>query len=238
LWDVSGKLRSWASGVRLVLTLLVFGFPLWDNLPDAPVGLESPRTISQRAYGTQLFNVSPLVGSWVREITSPDECIYIFGTEPQMAFYAERRLCTCHILTDPVMGPYKRAEEFQEQVIENIRAGRPAVVIMIREGTSTLMRTLDNRLFKFLSEGYLDENYVAVAGVFTQDPDCTMPSPKVIRGAERYAVWMTGVEEKIQKMVREKRPQYEVQGFYYWKVPGLTFFVRKDLMGRVPKDWP
>lgn len=232
LWDLLGRLGSGRMIVRTGLILLALTFPVVDNVPDAVLATRDIHALSHKIYHVHIFSVSPMVGSWVKQMTRPDETIYVFGTEPQILFYAQRRHCTNHILTDPLFGPYERSQEFQEQVKQDILRHRPPVVVEVKLGSSVLMRTTEAPLFKFIRP-FLGAEYVEVAGVELLAPG----APRVLLGRKQLSQWEKKIFEHIRKMEKQNVPRKEIENFIYSQVPKLIVHLRKDLLDRLPNGW-
>ena len=93
---------------------------------------------SARIYGNNPFAESPLVASYLRENSEPSDRIFIFGSEPQLLFYAQRRSASRYIFVYPLMFALEGVRERQQQALDEIRASRPKFIVGVFLGTSLL----------------------------------------------------------------------------------------------------
>jgi hypothetical protein len=107
------------SGIA-VLPLLVAAIPFW-SLPPA----ESMR----RIYPGNPFHVMPEVAREIAAMSEPDEAVFVFGTEPELYFYAERVAASRYIHLFPLFGPFASAADRQRETLEQLKRTQPAVVV-------------------------------------------------------------------------------------------------------------
>jgi hypothetical protein len=48
----------------------------------------SPNAVSRRIYGLNPFPESLEIAKYIRRTSSPDDSVYVVGSEPQILFYA------------------------------------------------------------------------------------------------------------------------------------------------------
>ncbi|MCZ7648490.1 MAG: glycosyltransferase family 39 protein [Planctomycetota bacterium] len=98
-----------------------------------------PALVSLNLLGPQGFEATPLVAQYLRERTEPEDSIFIYGSEPQVAFAAERRLANPYVMLYPLTLPFPRQREFQERVWEGLARDPPAyILVQINNSRSTL----------------------------------------------------------------------------------------------------
>jgi hypothetical protein len=78
------------------------------------------------------------VGRYLKENSEPEDRIFIFGSEPQVLFYAQRRSASRYIFVYPLMIALEGTRERQQQALEEIRASRPEFIVGAFLGTSLL----------------------------------------------------------------------------------------------------
>jgi hypothetical protein len=91
-----------------------------------------------RIYANNPFVESLWVGSYLKENSEPEDRIFIFGSEPQVLFYAQRRSASRYIFVYPLMIALEGTRERQQQALEEIRASRPEFIVGAFLGTSLL----------------------------------------------------------------------------------------------------
>lgn len=116
------RVALWASAFAIAATLL--GAP-WYYLRSASA--EKCR----RIYGDNPFPESILVGRYIAEHSNPDETVFIFGSEPQILFYANRKSASRYIFVYPLMAPFADAQERQRAVVEEVERNRPRFLVTV-----------------------------------------------------------------------------------------------------------
>ena len=112
-----------------------------------------------RIYGNNPFAESPLVGSYLRENSEPSDRIFIFGSEPQLLFYAQRRSASRYMFVYPLMFDVKGVRERQQEALDEIHASRPKFIVGVFLASSLLEqpdtpRTLRNGLRELVESSY------------------------------------------------------------------------------------
>jgi hypothetical protein len=102
----------------LVLTALRF----WSLSPA-----EAMRTI----YPGNPFQSMPALAREIASISEPQDTVFLFGTEPELLFYAQRVSATRYIHLFPLFGPYPDALERQRGVAAEVARAEPAVMLWI-----------------------------------------------------------------------------------------------------------
>jgi hypothetical protein len=152
LQEASGR-RFGTAGARLFVfssVLVMAGTPVlarpWYWLrPD-------PAAVSNRTLGLQGFDAAPLLAAYLRERMRPDERFFVYGSEPEIAFIAERRDVNPFVVVYPLTWDWPRHREFQERVWAEIERWRP-VYILVPRTPYTLVRS--PRMDTFLEENLL-----------------------------------------------------------------------------------
>jgi hypothetical protein len=102
----------------LVVVMLRF----WTLSPD-----EAMRTI----YPSNSFQSMPAVAREIASVSEPQDTVFLFGTEPELLFYAKRVSATRYIHLFPLFGPYADALERQRGVAAEVTRAQPAVLVWI-----------------------------------------------------------------------------------------------------------
>jgi hypothetical protein len=102
----------------LVLTALYF----WTLSPAAAI---------KRVYPFNSFETMPEIASEIESITEADDTVFLFGTEPEILFYARRTSATRYIYLFPLFGAFPDARERQQGVIAEVVGARPSVLIWL-----------------------------------------------------------------------------------------------------------
>lgn len=86
----------------------------------------TPREAVRIIYPGHMFAEMPELGQRLAEVTRPDDRVFVFGSEPELLFYARRASATRYIILFPLFGPYADAREKQVATSLEIIAARPA----------------------------------------------------------------------------------------------------------------
>jgi hypothetical protein len=89
-----------------------------------------PVEVSVRTIGAQGFEAAPLVAAYLRERTGPEDRIFIYGSEPEIAFIADRRDVNPFGMVYPLTWTWPRHREFQERVWAEIEQRRPTYILL------------------------------------------------------------------------------------------------------------
>ena len=119
----------------------------------------SPKEVSRALYGVNPFPESLEIARYIEANSAPGDRIAVFGSEPQIYFYAKRRSATGHIYTYALMEDQPYALEMQRQMIREIESSDPEYLVFIKVPSSWLAGPRSNRLiFKWFNE-YRKERY-------------------------------------------------------------------------------
>ena len=118
------RVPGWLCGAALVTLALaqpvLDAATLWRLDPDQAI---------RRIYPTNMFETIPVIADEVAAVTTPDDEVFVYGSEAQLFFYAQRRSASRYIFLFPLFGRYADALERQQSVIDEIRRERPAVIL-------------------------------------------------------------------------------------------------------------
>jgi 4-amino-4-deoxy-L-arabinose transferase-like glycosyltransferase len=79
-------------------------------------------------YATNPFIESPLIARKLAAVTSPEDRVFIAGSEPQILFHARRRQLSRFAILYPVLLPTPYSRRYQEEVMRAWRSAPPAAV--------------------------------------------------------------------------------------------------------------
>jgi hypothetical protein len=166
LADAVGRTARVPLGVATIIALVappVALRPWYWIRPD-------PRTVITRALGAQGFEAAPLVARYLRERTAPDERVFVWGSEPEIAFAAERRDVNPFGMVYPLTWTWPRHREFQERVWAAIERGRPAYIVVARSPMS-FVRAPDIDTFFEERLADLGRRVYRLDALVVEDPD-------------------------------------------------------------------
>lgn len=129
----------------------------------------SPTAISRAIYGTNPFPEAVVIGRKLQERTHPADRIAIFGSEPEIYFYARRWSASRFIFTYPMAEPHEFARVMQEEMINSVTVTRPKYLVLVNVDTSwSLGPHSDRRIFEWLKQ--YTRNHYEVDGLIQMVP--------------------------------------------------------------------
>lgn len=88
-----------------------------------------PAEASRRIYPGNYFDAMPAIAAEVASQTSPTDRVFVFGSEPEIYFYARRISASRYIFLFPLFGGFSNVEQRQAEVIAEVEAARPAAIV-------------------------------------------------------------------------------------------------------------
>jgi len=144
----------------------------------------TPFQISRSTYWLNPFPESLEIADFIRKRTTPEDCIAVLGSEPQIFFYSQRRSASSYIYMYPLMEKHDFALRMQKEFIKDIEAGNPKYLIYVGVPTSWLQRPDSHReIFQWI-DGYLQRGHLRLVGavellndeaVYHWEPDVKWP---------------------------------------------------------------
>ena len=139
----------------------------------------SPNAISRMAYGSNPFVESLDIGKFLKEHCPPNAKIAILGSEPQIAFYAERLSATGYIYVYPLMEAQPFARSMQEEAAAEISSADPDYLIFVDIGTSWLAQPQSDRWIFSWFQQYQRRMQLVAGVLITPNGSYTIPSDQL-----------------------------------------------------------
>ncbi|MBW2494749.1 MAG: hypothetical protein JRE43_08355, partial [Deltaproteobacteria bacterium] len=114
--------RVAAVGGLALVPLLVTACLFWKLSPEAAI---------KRIYPFNSFAMMPLIAEEIESITEADDTVFVFGSEPEILFYARRASATRYIYLFPLFGRFSDARERQRGVIDEVASAPPRVMVWL-----------------------------------------------------------------------------------------------------------
>ena len=139
-------------------------------LPDLPwVACAKQEFAAVKAGGGNPFLESQAVARRVAELTSPNDYVFVAGSEPQILCYAKRLSPSRFVIAYPLMIPTPLAEGYQREAVQDLERHPPAVIVFARSGTSWLRQERSPPAFLEYLQKLLADHYERVGG-WVADP--------------------------------------------------------------------
>ncbi len=92
---------------------------------------KDPILIGKMIYTTNPFDVAVEIGRYLEKHTEPEDSIFIFGSEPEILFYAQRRSATKYIIFYPLMSEMENSLEQQKEAYRELVASKPEYIVIV-----------------------------------------------------------------------------------------------------------
>jgi hypothetical protein len=113
------------------------------------------------------------IGRYIREHSAADARVAVFGSEPQIYFYAHRRSASGFIYMYDLVQLNDYAGKFQRDMITEIEAARPQFLVVVEVYSSWLNRTGADETLDRWSSDYMRRFYdgIGMAYVYPDHSD-------------------------------------------------------------------
>ena len=125
---------------------------------------ESPADLCRYTYRGNLFAESVEISRYIEDHSSPDEKIFVFGSEPQIYFYSHRRSATGYIYMYDLSFDQRYRKQMQNELETEVETNAPKYIIYCSSPSSwNISGGVTDTLFQWFNK-YLTENKFIVVG--------------------------------------------------------------------------
>jgi hypothetical protein len=160
---------GFASRPALAIALLLFASVRFLWLERGYLFRWDPATVSRMTYGANPFPEAMTVAKHVEANTSPQDCVAVIGSEPEIYFYSRRRSCTGYIYAYPLMESHPYALRMQKDMIREIEEREPKVLVFVAAPNSWA-RTERSETLVLRWLGEYEKSYEQVGLVESEPP--------------------------------------------------------------------
>jgi hypothetical protein len=122
-------------------------------------------------YGNCPFGESIAVADYVRSHSNPDESIFVYGSEPQIPYYAARKSASRYIFVYPLMTPFPDTRDRQAGVLDEVHRNRPRYIVVAKQESSFFDDDLTPHLLQEGLTELLNRDYRLVGFTDTGDTE-------------------------------------------------------------------
>jgi len=132
----------------------------------------TPLQACRFSYSLDPFPEAAPVAEYLRRHTAPADTIMVFGSEPEIYFYAHRHSASGYIYTYSLMEDQVYWPVMQKQIIREVEANRPAYVVFVDYPDSWLQRSGSPQVAAFepWMKQYISSGFEEVGRVELADP--------------------------------------------------------------------
>lgn len=132
------------------------------------------RMLCRAVYENSPFPESIEIAKYIRKLTSEKDKIVVFGSEPQVPFYAHRRSAVPYIYTYPLVEVQQYAIEMQRDMIRLLDKAKPKYLIFFNMQSSwCIARGSTNEVFGWFVNQIMN-NYHTVGIIDILSPEFTL----------------------------------------------------------------
>jgi hypothetical protein len=92
---------------------------------------DNPNQISRSVYGANPFIESIYLSKYIKDNSKENDQIFVFGSEPEIYFYTNRKSTTGYIYMYPLMEPHPYSLEMQKKLVATALKSKPKFVVLV-----------------------------------------------------------------------------------------------------------
>jgi Dolichyl-phosphate-mannose-protein mannosyltransferase len=169
---LAARISEWSSPasrwIACLITIVVMLLLIRSDVPWLKCSRERFVEVKMDRYP---FRESQIVAARVAQLSSPDDFVFIAGSEPQILCYARRFSPTRFITAYSLMIPTPVALKYQQEAIQDLQKRSPSLIVFVISGSSwERHETTPMDFFVFLNN-FLKQNYNVVGGYVVNGPE-------------------------------------------------------------------
>ena len=201
------ELRRFAAPLRVALRVALVAAPIavgmlaypWYYLPGDVAAK------ARRIYGTHAVVEAMAVGAFIAERSGATDTIFIFGSEPQILYYAARQSASRYIFVYPLTGAYPDVRERQDAALREITRNAPRFLVTVSDPGSFLADPAAPTDFSEALAQLVKRSY-RLAALTPLTPD---GEPPLLTGDAAVAAWRAAPLTCCSLVVWERRREGE-----------------------------
>ncbi len=133
-----------------------------------------PVTLVRKVQAKEPFPEAVAIGSYLKAHASERDTIGIFGSEPEICFYAGRHCASSYLYVYPLTEKQKFARQMQDEMMREVRNARPGFLVYVNDIHSwgSKAELEENRGFVEMAWTYAQRDYELVDEVaIADDPE-------------------------------------------------------------------
>ena len=92
---------------------------------------DDPNKISRTVYGANPFIEAISISKYIKENSKLSDQIFVFGSEPEIYFYSNRKSTTGYIYMYPLMEPHPYSLEMQKKLVTTALKSKPKFIVLV-----------------------------------------------------------------------------------------------------------
>jgi len=103
----------------------------------------SPAQISEQSYQGNPFIEATHIADYIRTHSSDGDRVAIFGSEPEIYFYSDRRSASAYLCMYDLVSSQTYAKQMREEMMREVETAKPEYVVFVRNRMSWLSTSRD-----------------------------------------------------------------------------------------------
>jgi hypothetical protein len=126
-----------------------------------------PVALNRKIFDRDPFLEAVAAGSYIKAHSAEQDTIGLFGSEPEICFYAGRHCASSYLYTYPLLEKQKYAEQMRSDMLQQVQDARPRFVVYadVARSWGTPATLEENRAFLETAWGYAHRDYELVEQV-------------------------------------------------------------------------
>jgi hypothetical protein len=126
-----------------------------------------PVALNRKIFDRDPFLEAVAAGSYIKAHSAEQDTIGLFGSEPEICFYAGRHCASSYLYTYPLLEKQKYAEQMRSDMLQQVQDARPRFVVYadVARSLGTPATLEENRAFLETAWGYAHRDYELVEQV-------------------------------------------------------------------------
>jgi hypothetical protein len=147
---------------------------------------KDPVKLSRTVYGANPFPEAIEIARFIKSQSLPTDRVAVFGSEPEIFFYAGRHSATGYIYVYSLMERHEYALQMQQEMIREVMSSGPKFIVVVKVATSWLMRPDSEKYMLGWLDEYISAHYTLVGVADIISADTTVY--RWYRDAQEYAI--------------------------------------------------
>jgi hypothetical protein len=161
---LASQLNKWLATSVWLGNLLATVVVILVIRPDVPSLLCTPARFTEEKMGGHPFLGAQVVAEQVSQLTSPDDFVFVAGSEPQILYYTRRFSPTRFTTLYPLMIPSPAAQHYQQEAIQDLQKHPPALIVFVKSSDSWALHSATPPDFLNFLGDFIKRNYQLVGG--------------------------------------------------------------------------
>jgi 4-amino-4-deoxy-L-arabinose transferase-like glycosyltransferase len=167
--------KEWQLEVMILAVFILIAFMIW---PFRIQFYLNPQQLATWVYGrVNPFFEAEIVAQKVKEMTTPNDKVFVAGSEQEIYFYTKRKSASRLILTYPLNLNSDLAIKYQKETVDQLKKNKPKVIVLSQASHSGVWNEGSPKIFINYLDSILKKEYQLVGGYVWEGDEGSWQSP-------------------------------------------------------------